>query len=142
MLPEQENNIIDDSNTETPGKGKSFLFDFKEGEFSIVDGKVTATEGYEALKTWIIKVLKTESHTYKIYDGSDYGIINLRRLISSGYPYAYVKAEIEREVRENLVKNKNIVTVENFKFSREKRKIKCEFDCITNFGVIKSEVII
>lgn len=57
-------------------------------------------------------------------------------------PYPFIKAEIEREVKEALLKNTAIKSVENFSFERKKRLLKVNFDCQTIYGTVKSEVVI
>ena len=62
MLPQ----IVDlEFNTEEiikdlPPIGKSFLYDFKKGDFVMKNGKMVVIHGIEVLKQWILKVLKTE----------------------------------------------------------------------------------
>ena len=49
--------------------------------------------------------------------------------------------ETTREVKETLLKNKQIKSVENFKFERERRLLTVSFDCSTIYGSVESEVI-
>ena len=66
---------------------------------------------------------------------------DLKELITSGLPLPFIKSEIEREVKETLLKNKQIKSVENFKFERERRLLTVSFDCSTIYGSVESEVI-
>lgn len=118
MFPTQEvtTENLTNSNSKTSIIGKSFFFNFNTGEFELNDGRVVKLNGYEALKIWIKKVLYTTKNKYEIYEGSDYGVIDFRELITSHMPYPFIKAEIEREVKEALLKNTAIKSVENFSF--------------------------
>ena len=142
MFPTQENilkenNLNDDKTTIN---GKSFLFDFNSDEFELKDGKLSTIEKLEALKIWINKILITDKRKYEIYKNTDYGIENLRELITSDYPFEFIKSEVERAVKEILLKNKDIQSVENFEFERNKRLLIIRFNVISNFGLIESEV--
>lgn len=139
MITPQQNNILN-SDSKTSNSGKSFLFDFSKGDFNIVDGKLQEINNLEALKLWIEKVLKTTKYKFKIYDSVDYGIADLKELITSGFPLQFIQAEIEREIKETLVKNNQIKSVENFKFERNKRLLTVSFDCYTIYGTVESEV--
>lgn len=137
MITPQQDNIL--SNNETYGNGKSFLFDFNQGDFVIQDGKVEEIDSLEALKMWIIKILKTEKNKFKIYDNTDYGA-SLTELITSDLPMPFIKSEIEREITEILLQNSNIKSVQNFKFERNKMLLNVSFDCSTIYGTVESEV--
>lgn len=144
MFPAQDNTIQNNNinNTETTITGKSFLFDFDSSEFELQDGKISTIEKLEALKCWINKILITDKRKYEIYKNIDYGIENLKDLITSDYPFEYKKSEIERTVKEVLLKNNNIKSVENFEFERNGKLLKVSFNVISNLGLIESEVSI
>lgn len=144
MFPGQDNSIKDNitNSNETTITGKSFLFDFNSGEFELQDGKLSTVEKLETLKTWIRKILITDKNKYEIYRNTNYGIENLRELITTDYPFEFIKSEIERIVKETLLKNTNIKSVENFEFERSKRVLIIRFNVISNFGLIESEVSI
>ena len=137
---ENDNNQVDDKTTIT---GKSFLFDFETGEFVIKDGKPVEATGYDALKIWIDKILRTPANKYDVYIKKDeYGIEDLKELITSDLPYPFIKSEIERLIKETLLKNTAIKSVQNFKFERNKRLLTVSFDCYTIYGTIQEGVII
>lgn len=124
--------------------GKSPSFDFEVGDFVVKDGKVQMLTGYDALKQWIQKVLKTEKNKYKIYNTDDvekYGVA-LLELITSKYPIAYIQAQVETIVTEALVKNSDIKAVNNFVFVRDKMLLNCEFDVISIYGTNTESVVI
>lgn len=145
MFPGQNNSIKDNAknnSSEIYSNGKSFLFDFNSGEFKLQDGKLSTIEKLEALKSWINKILRTDKNKYEIYKNTSYGVENLKDLLTSNYPFEFIKAEIERSVKEILLKNKNIKSVERFEFERNNRLLKVSFNVISNFGLIESEVSI
>lgn len=142
MITPQQNSYIESNvNIKTSSGGKSFYFDFEKGDFNVIDGKLQEINNLEALKLWISKVIKTTKYKFKVYDGCDYGITDLKELITSGLPLPFVKSELEREVKETLLKNTAIKSVENFKFERDKRLLTVSFDCSTIYGSVESEVI-
>ena len=143
MITPSQNSYIENNNINAKASngGKSFSFDFNKGDFNVVDGKLQEIDNLEALKLWISKVIKTTKYKFRIYDNSDYGITDLKELITSGLPLPFIKSEIEREVKETLLKNKQIKSVENFKFERERRLLTVSFDCSTIYGSVESEVI-
>ena len=143
MITPSQNNYIENNNINAKASngGKSFSFDFNKGDFNVIDGKLQEIDNLEALKLWISKVIQTTKYKFKVYDGCDYGITDLKELITSGLPLPFIKSEIEREVKETLLKNKQIKSVENFKFERERRLLTVSFDCSTIYGSVESEVI-
>jgi hypothetical protein len=122
--------------------GKSFLFDVNTGDFILKNGKLQAIEGIEALKVWIQKILKTEKFKFKVYETgeiNEYGV-TLLELVNSGYPHAFIQAEIQREIAEALDRNPEILAVNNFSFTREKRTLIAHFNVNSIYGTVEQEV--
>ena len=135
-----DNNEVDEKTTIT---GKSFLFDFFTGEFVIKDGKPVEVNGFDALKIWIDKVLRTPANKYEVYIKKDEsGIEDLKELISSDFPFQFIKSEIERLIKETLLKNTAIKSIQNFKFERNKRLLTVSFDCYTIYGIVQEGITI
>ncbi|NOW07863.1 DUF2634 domain-containing protein [Clostridium beijerinckii] len=137
----QLNNNLD-SNVNSRGKSPSFSFE--TGDFVVKDGKVKMLTGYDALKQWIQKVLKTEKNKYKIYNSDElekYGVA-LLEIITSKYPLAYIQAQVETIVIEALLKNSDIKAVNNFVFIRDKMLLNCKFDVISIYGTSTESVVI
>ena len=142
MFPQQDTKL--NTTTESPNGKISFQFDFSTGDFLVEDGKVKSLNGFEALKMWITKVLKTEKYRFKIYNSDNvekYGA-SLQEIVTSGYPIEFIKSEIQREITDTLVKNIDIKSVGNFNFTRNKRTLNVKFDVSTVYGQVESEVII
>lgn len=142
MIMPQQDNTISSINNEASNGCKSFSFDFSSEDFNVVDGKLTEINNLDALKMWIDKVLKTDKFKFRIYDSTDYGITDMKELITSDYPLPFIQAEIEREVKETLLKNSNIKSVQNFEFERNKRLLTVRFNCYTVYGQVRKEMII
>ena len=96
----------------------------------------TKIQGYvdeiEALKQSIFKELSTEKYEYPIYS-FDYGI-ELESLI--GKDAAYVQIELKRRIRECLLKDDRIISVDNFKFVATGDEILCTFEAVSIYGEI------
>ena len=88
------------------------------------------TDGLEAVKQAIYKVLKTERYEYPIYS-FNYGI-ELENLL--GKDPVYVQIELKRRIRECLLRDDRITEVDNFKFEVNGDEIKCTFDVHSIFG--------
>lgn len=75
------------------------------------------TDGQEAMKQAIFKILSTERYQYVMYSWN-YGI----ELIDLyGEPVSYVCPELERRITEALTWDERIESVDNFEFDTSKR---------------------
>ncbi|WP_083671710.1 DUF2634 domain-containing protein [Viridibacillus sp. FSL H7-0596] len=122
-----------------PPIGKSFLFDFKKGDFVILNGKMVEIHGIEVLKQWILKVLKTEQFRFKIYENVEYGV-TLEELIGSNLPRAFIEAEIKREVTASLLLHTHIESVDEWSFERDGKWMRIKFTVTTVEGSFETEV--
>ena len=98
------------------------------------------TDGLEALKQAIYKVLNTERYEYPIYS-FNYGI-ELESLL--GKDPIYVQIELKRRIRECLLQDDRITEVDIFRFEMAGDTIKCNFDVHSIFGnlMVSREVTI
>lgn len=119
--------------TDLPPLGKSFLYDFKKGDFVMRNGKMVEVHGLETLKQWILKVLKTERFRFRIYKDIPYGV-TLEDLIGSNLPRAFVEAEIKREVTESLMEHTHIQAIQEWQFIRDGTWMRIKFRVITVEG--------
>ena len=106
--------------------GKSYLYDFKRGEFVIRNGKQIEVFGKDALKVWIEKVLRTEYGRFCIYKNEEYGVV-LEDLIGSNHPQSFVESEIKREVTLALLRHQDIIAIEQWSFTRDGRWMRITF---------------
>jgi len=99
--------------------------------YKLSDNKI---QGYAdnliALEQAIFKVLNTEKFEYPIYSFS-YGV-ELESLI--GEDQIYVKIEIKRRIRECLLQDSRIESVDNFKITVNGDQMLCKFDVISIYG--------
>lgn len=140
MFPKIEENITM-NNSPLTKMGKSFLFDFDAGDFTVVDGKVQECHSIEAVRVWIKKVLYTEKNRFKIYESGEYGV-SLKDFVNGDYPAVFAEIEIEREIKEALLKNVDITTVHTFNFKRNGRTLNCSFTVETIYGTTGGEITI
>lgn len=98
------------------------------------------TDGLDALKQAIYKVLNTERYEYPIYS-FNYGI-ELESLL--GKDPIYVQIELKRRIRECLFRDDRITEVNNFRFEVAGDTIQCTFDVHSIFGnlMVSREVTI
>jgi len=110
--------------------GKTFLYDFDKGDFVMKGGKMIELFEVDSLKMWIMKVMKSESFRFRIYNDSVYGT-GIESLIGSSLPRAYIEAEIEREVTESLLLSPYINRLEGWTFQRDGKRMRTKFKVIS-----------
>jgi hypothetical protein len=85
-----------------------------------------------ALQQAIYKALNTEKYEYPIY--SFYYGIELENLI--GKNRDYVKIELKRRIRECLLQDERIISVDNFQYQENGDILKCTFDVQSIYGIL------
>lgn len=94
------------------------------------------TDGIEAMKQAIYKILLTERFQYIMYSGN-YGIETLDLY---GQPVSYVCPELERRISEALLWDNRIQSVTDFDFDTSKKGIiHVSFTAHTVFGEVQAE---
>lgn len=88
------------------------------------------TDGLEALKQAIYKMLNTERYEFPIYS-FNYGI-ELENMI--GKDPIYVQIELKRRIRECLLQDDRIISVDNFRFETNGDELLCTFDVRSIYG--------
>lgn len=97
------------------------------------------TDGQEAMKQAIYKILNTERHQYVMYSWN-YGI---ELLDLYGEPVSYVCPELERRITEALTWDDRIQSVDNFEFNISKKgEILVTFTAHTVFGDVVAEKVV
>lgn len=93
------------------------------------------SDGLEAMKQAIFKILQTERYQFNKVYSDNYGVefIDLY-----GQPIAYVIPEIERRIIEALTWDSRIINVADFTFTGEKNKVITKFKVHTIYGVVES----
>lgn len=140
MLPRLNlDSAIEEINVEEKkNQGKTFLYDFKKGDFVIKDGRLVEVEGKEAIKVWIEKILRTEKFKFEIYkedEGIDEYGVNIKDLISGKkVPQFFLQSELRREIEEALKKHSEIDRIEDFRVEQELSTLKTFFTVILKDG--------
>lgn len=97
------------------------------------------TDGQEAMKQAIYKILNTERYQYVMYSWN-YGI---ELLDLYGEPVSYVCPELERRITEALTWDDRIQSVDNFEFNISKKgEILVTFTAHTVFGDVLAEKVV
>lgn len=97
------------------------------------------TDGQEAMKQAIYKILNTERYQYVMYSWN-YGV---ELLDLYGEPVSYVCPELERRITEALTWDDRIQTVDNFEFNISKKgEILVTFTAHTVFGDVVAEKVV
>lgn len=97
------------------------------------------TDGQEAMKQAIYKILNTERYQYVMYSWN-YGI---ELLDLYGEPVSYVCPELERRITEALTWDDRIQSVDNFEFNISKKgEILVTFTTHTVFGDVVAEKVV
>lgn len=117
---------------------KEYAWDFEKNDFKLIDGKFQIVEGIEALKIWIWKALKTSRYTYPIYS-DDYGQ-EFEKLIGKGLSKSLIESEAKRLTLECLKENEHILTIKNFKVSKDKDILNITFTATTDCGEVTIDV--
>lgn len=140
MLPRLNlDSAIEEINVEEKkNQGKTFLYDFKKGDFVIKDGRLVEVEGKEAIKVWIEKILRTEKFKFEIYkenEGIDEYGISIKDLIQGKkIPQFFLQSELRREIEEALKKHSEIDRIEDFRVEQELATLKIYFTVILKNG--------
>lgn len=97
------------------------------------------TDGQEAMKQAIFKILSTERYQYVMYSWN-YGI----ELIDLyGEPVSYVCPELERRITEALTWDERIESVDSFEFDTSKKgEVLVTFTAHTIFGDVTAEKVV
>lgn len=94
------------------------------------------TDGLDAMKQAIFKILQTERYQYIMYSWN-YGIETLDLY---GEPISYVCPELERRITEALLWDERIESVDNFEFDLpQKGVVHVSFTAHTIFGDVQTE---
>ena len=115
-----------------PRYGKSWLFDFKKGDF-VLDGagRVVEADGHTAWVQWCIKTILTQRFAYVIYS-SDYGT-ELEEAQKQPDRKA-VEIELERAITEALLVDPRTEMVKDFVFEWEGDTVKVSFVAVPVVG--------
>lgn len=116
--------------SDLPKMGKSFLFDFKTGDFVLKDGRPVEIWGIEAVKAWIEKILRTEKYRYKVYereDKNEYGVVLEDLIVGNNFPRVFVESELKREITAALTRHPIIRSLTDWKIEKKNPTLNISF---------------
>ena len=135
------NNNTQSNNNSNSELGRVFLFDFKENNFVLKDGKMIEANYEQKIKMWIEQLIRTDFNKFKICKDTPFGIeiVNIlgRRDISLGV----VNSEIKRQIEEKIVLHPHISGVQNFSTERLNNEIIIKFDVILIDGNLMNQEV-
>lgn len=108
----------------------------KSYRMKIIDEKIIGNiDELEAIAQACYKILNTERYQYVIYSWN-YGI-ELQDLFGKPIPYVY--SELPRRIREALMQDDRVQSVDDFDLSYNKGDVLARFTVTTNIGTIDME---
>lgn len=131
MIPKTNSDFTADFKT-VKRPSKTYRMDM---ERNIIAGY---TDGLEAVKQAVYKILHTERYDYIIYS-FNYGS-ELKDLF--GEQMTYVTSEIKRRIKEALMQDDRIIDVNGFELDRDREELHVYFNVISTEGEFESEVTI
>lgn len=141
LIPDLEEQINTENQTSILEIGRSFLFDFTENKFVFKDGKMVEITELQALEQWIKLCLNTLVKKYKVYKDTTFGC-KIEDLLGSRLN-SFTYSEMQREIKEALIKNENINDVRNIVINQEKRTFTISMDVeLVNKELLNENVVI
>ena len=116
---------------DTVGRSPAFAFDSpssRRGAFQLVDGALTERTGKAAVQQWfelMLRQLPGAIPIYRVDNTTQPGVD--RTMMQTHLPEGWVRAEIERQVRETAAFCPAVRTVDTFIFTRLRRGLQVEF---------------
>lgn len=115
------------SDASTVQFGRSWQFDFEQGDFIFTNTKrIAVADELEAWKVWCMKALHTPRYRHLVYS-NDYGQ-QYDELIGRAYSKPALESEIERMTTEALMVDPRTADVDQFQF--EWSEGVCHFSCV------------
>jgi len=115
---------------------KAYKFDFQNNEFVFEGKDAVVLTGYEALKQWIEKCIRTQLNRYPMYNGTGYGA-NIEDLtIGHSYGVDFVESELRREIENALLVHEDINSVSNLSVTRAGDILHISFTLSTSYGTV------
>ena len=141
MFPIEEE-AVEDFSEILPGTGSVIGFDYKTCEIPVLDGRILLYDGLDAVRYWAEKQIHTVKNKYEVHKDVDFGICDLKELITSGFPEMFVRSQIEGDITERLLKHPSIKEVSEFVFEKEKRTWKVSFVINTIYEEMKEVMLL
>lgn len=119
---------------------KEPLFDFETEKMIIKDGKVVYGDKKKNIEQWIRLLILTQVDKFKVYKGTNFGMLDLYNLIGNNYlmtPYGI--AELERELKEKISEKKGVDKVINIKVQSNFNKVNIKMIVLVDGEEIETE---
>lgn len=113
--------------------GKTYLIDFKKGKMLRKNGKLIKTDDERAVRMWLEKVLLTEKYKWNIYKSNginQYGMTYKANLQGQRFPTPVLYSEFIRELKETILKNKQIIEIKNMDIQLIKHTLETKFTVV------------
>ena len=116
---------------DTVGRSPAFAFDSpssRRGAFQLVDGALQERTGKAAVQQWfelMLRQLPGAIPIYRVDNTTQPGVD--RTMMQTHLPEGWVRAEIERQIRETAAFCPAVRTVDTFIFTRLRRGLQVEF---------------
>ncbi|MEC0329852.1 DUF2634 domain-containing protein [Paenibacillus macerans] len=130
MIPETDENLLNEPLVDQPMSSLTWQIDLGKGRIA---GK---TDGLDAIKQAVFKVFQTDRFWYDIYS-FDYGH-ELTLLLGSSPVFA--RSEANRMIREALLPDDRIDSVENVEVEVDGDRLIIRFTVVTAYGSFEQEV--
>lgn len=113
-------------------------WDFQNDVPIMVNNTLKIVTEEEAVKVWIYKTLKTNRHKHEIYS-DDYGV-EIDDIIGQKYSKDFMTAEIERSMKEALLINPYIQSVDVSDIKITNRSVSASLNVSTIYGEVSVSV--
>ena len=128
---------VEDFNIGTESTGIGIDFVFRNGQHILQkDGDLQECTEVENYVQWIAKVVTTQKDIYEVYtreEAEKFGT-DLESYLGAKHR-SYWLSELQREITEQLLKNKNITAVKNYKAEFARREVQISFTVVTASGI-------
>ena len=97
------------------------------------NGKLIKTDDERAVRMWLEKVFLTEKYKWNIYKGNginQYGMTYKANLQGQRFPTPVLYSEFIRELKETILKNKQIIEIKNIDIQLIKHKLETKFTVV------------
>lgn len=128
---------VEDFNIGTESTGIGIDFAFRNGQHILQkDGDLQECTEVENYGQWIAKLVTTQKDIYEVYtreEAEKFGT-DLESYLGTKHR-SYWLSELQREITEQLLKNKNITAVKNYKAEFVRREVQISFTVVTASGI-------
>lgn len=97
-----QNETVETVEAQRETLGASFVFDYTENRFQLVDGSPKVVTSVQAVKQWLELFVRTGLGKYKVYDGTAFGVDVSPLIGKKQVPRGAILSEIKREIGEGV----------------------------------------